>query len=111
MPNPVINIVMHDDGGGRNIVLAGRWTLAAISDGAAALAAQLAQHGDAASATWDCTGIEALDSAWRKGRTEVHRKQPLVRLDQPVQIGVDDRNDLHRAAPLTAAELRSPIMA
>jgi phospholipid/cholesterol/gamma-HCH transport system permease protein len=109
MPNPVINIVRHDDGG-RNIVLAGRWTLAAISDGAAALAAQLAQHGDAASATWDCTGIEALDSAggmllWRAWG----RALPPVLLARPEHLRVFERIGKADHLPGGVVEPRSPL--
>ncbi len=86
-----LQIIDRDDGG-HNVVLTGRWTLAAIADSAAALVARLADHGHEANATWDCTGIEALDSAgamllWRAWG----RRLPALLLANPEHLRVFER--------------------
>lgn len=68
-----IEVIVRE--GGQVVRLAGPWTLSSTSRHTAELAAQLSQLADAAS-TWDCLGLEALDSAgamvlWRAWGREV----------------------------------------
>jgi phospholipid/cholesterol/gamma-HCH transport system permease protein len=49
--------------GGGTVVLSGRWLLVTVAGQAAALDARLTTLAAATDINWDCTGIEALDSA------------------------------------------------
>lgn len=78
--------------GPRRIRLAGRWTLAATSAHAGALAVQLHRLSGDVDATWDCEAIEALDSAgamliWRAW----NRRLPDVLLARPEHVRVFQR--------------------
>jgi hypothetical protein len=64
-PQPTMSLArieLTEQQGGRLIRLSGRWTLATTSQRATELAAEMdvAANGDG---TWDCTSIEAIDSA------------------------------------------------
>jgi phospholipid/cholesterol/gamma-HCH transport system permease protein len=104
-----VDVNMREDGG-RDIALSGRWTLAAIADGAAALAQQLAELGGEGEATWDCTGIAALDSAgamllWRAWG----RRLPELLLANPGHLRVFDRIRAADHEPPGIAPPRSPL--
>lgn len=84
-------VVTRDDGG-RNLILAGRWTLAEIAEEAGILAARLKELGGQANTTWDCTNIKALDSAgamllWRAWG----RALPSLLLARPEHLRVFER--------------------
>jgi len=109
MAGPHIRIVQRDDGG-CNIALAGRWTLVAIAEEAAALGRQLAEHGRVANATWDCLGIEALDSAgamllWRAWG----RALPALLLAQPAHLRIFERIGQADHEPAAVPPPRSPL--
>lgn len=109
MAGPLVQIVQRDDGG-HNISLTGRWTLAAIADEAELLAGQLAAHGGEDAATWDCTGIEALDSAgamllWRAWG----RALPGLLLGNPAHLRVFERIGKADHEPAAVDEPGSPL--
>jgi phospholipid/cholesterol/gamma-HCH transport system permease protein len=106
---PLIQLQRHADGG-RTITLSGRWTLAAIADEAATIARELGEHGRAAQASWDCLGIEALDSAgamllWRAWG----RALPELLLARPEHLRIFERIDQADHEPLAARVPRSPL--
>ena len=102
-------IELTEQQGGRLIRLAGRWTLATTSLRATELAAEMdvAANGDG---TWDCTSIEALDSAgamllWRGwGRTF-----PPVLLIRPEHRRVFERIDHADHEPRAKPPPLSPL--
>ncbi len=104
-----VRIKQRDDGG-RNVVLAGRWTLAATATQADALARRLAEHGKEGDATWDCLGIDALDSAgamllWRAwGRT-----LPNLLLARPEHLRIFERIAQSDHEPAAVVAPRSPF--
>jgi len=51
------------DGGGRSVMLSGRWILAMLTPRMALLRQALAEQAALANVTWDCLDIEAMDSA------------------------------------------------
>jgi phospholipid/cholesterol/gamma-HCH transport system permease protein len=109
MAGPLIQIEPREDGG-RCIALAGRWTLAAIAEEAVELRRQLAEHGRAANATWDCLGIEALDSAgaillWRAWG----RALPEFLLAQPAHLRIFERIGRADHEPAAVEAKRAPL--
>ena len=56
--------VLHavQDNGGREVVLSGAWTLASLGPTIRALSVELAAHGESSDVTWNCLGIETMDS-------------------------------------------------
>ncbi|RLJ65164.1 MlaE family ABC transporter permease [Sulfurisoma sediminicola] len=113
MAGPLIQVEQHPDVG-CTIGLSGRWTLAAIADEAAALGRQLAEHGHDEDATWDCLGIEALDSAgamllWRAWG----RALPELLLARSEHLRIFERIDAadHEPAPTAAPRsLLDPVV-
>jgi phospholipid/cholesterol/gamma-HCH transport system permease protein len=86
-----IDVAVRADGG-RNVSLAGRWTLAAMADSAEGIAEQLAPLTGGDGTSWDCTTVEALDSAgamllWRAWS----RRMPDLLLAKPEQLRVFER--------------------
>lgn len=55
--------VVACEGGGSKLVLSGRWILAALGNKDGQLAMGLATPAKVADTVWDCTAVEALDSA------------------------------------------------
>ena len=107
MPGPLIQVEQHPEVG-CNVGLSGRWTLAAIADEAATLGRQLAEHGRDKDATWDCLGIEALDSAgamllWRAWG----RALPELLLARPEHLRIFERIDAADHEPPPAPPPRS----
>jgi phospholipid/cholesterol/gamma-HCH transport system permease protein len=106
---PLIQALRHAEGGG-NVALSGRWTLAEIAERAAALARELAAHGRAPDTSWDCLGIEALDSAgavllWRAWG----RVLPEVLLARPEHLHIFERIDQAEHEPPAVAPPASPL--
>ncbi len=102
-------IELTEQQGGRLIRLAGRWTLAATSLRAAELAAEM-EAAAKADGTWDCTSIEALDSAgamllWRSWG----RALPPVLLIRPEHRRVFERIDLADHEPRAKPPPLSPL--
>ncbi|MDP2823456.1 MAG: ABC transporter permease [Sulfuritalea sp.] len=95
---------------GEHVVrLSGRWTLATTSQGAAALSAELGGVADPAS-SWDCLGLEAIDSAgaillWRAWG----RAWPLLLLIKPEHRRVFERIDTADRQPRAAVAPLSPL--
>lgn len=88
--------------GGREVVLGGRWTLAAIAPRARALPRDLAAQAGLPHTHWNCLGVEALDSAgamllWRAWG----RALPASLAAQPAQLRVFER--------LAAADRQPPV--
>ncbi len=84
--------VVYRADAGRNVVLSGRWTLADIAGQTEALMRELGSHAGAAQTTWNCTDIEALDSAgalllWRAWG----RALPALLVARPEQLHVFER--------------------
>ncbi len=50
------------DNGDREVVLSGAWTLASLGPTIRALSVELAAHGESPDVTWNCLGIETMDS-------------------------------------------------
>ena len=76
----------------RDIVLSGEWTLVRLSPVIKHLEAELASQAGGADVTWNCLGIETMDSAgamllWRIWRREL----PEVLLARPEQLRIFDR--------------------
>jgi phospholipid/cholesterol/gamma-HCH transport system permease protein len=105
MTAATIAVVTRPDGG-RNVALAGRWTLASIAADEASLVDELAGHAAQPGTTWDCLEIVALDSAgamllWRAWG----RALPEVLLSPPEhlrvfeRIGAADRHTTSGALP------------
>ncbi|MDP2794076.1 MAG: ABC transporter permease [Sulfurisoma sp.] len=109
MAEPLL-VVARREGGGHHIALTGRWTLAAIADEAEAISRRLAGHGREDDATWDCLGLEALDSAgamllWRAWG----RALPGLLLAQPEHLRVFERIGRADHEPAAVATPRSPL--
>ncbi len=101
--------VVPQAGGGNNIKLSGRWTLATTSEQAGQLAVQL---GDAAGgkSSWDCLGIDALDSAgamllWRAWG----RALPTTLLISPEHLRAFERISTADHEPHAAPPPISPL--
>ncbi|MDO8933552.1 MAG: ABC transporter permease [Rhodocyclaceae bacterium] len=102
--------VEHRADGGRNVVLGGRWTLAAIGAQADSLSFALAEHAAAARTTWNCLDVEALDSAgamllWRSWG----RALPEVLLTRPEQLRVFERLTAADREKYSSAVPQSPF--
>jgi len=100
-------IVLED--GSRSVKLAGRWTLATTSARAELLLKELSIHAQSA-ATWDCLGVEALDSAgamlfWRAWG----RVLPGSLLIGPEHLRVFERIALADREPRLRAVPKSPL--
>lgn len=95
--------------GERVVRLSGEWTLATTSRRAAALASELADVADPAG-SWDCLGLDAIDSAgamllWRAwGRT-----WPVLLLINPEHRRVFERIDAADHEPRAAVVPSSPL--
>ena len=103
-----IEIAEHD--AGRTVRLAGRWTLAATSAQSSALTAKLQEAAGTGDATWDCTGILALDSAgamliWRAWQ----RRLPEVLATRPEHLRVFERLQHADREPQVRQPPESPL--
>ncbi len=102
-----VEVIVRDDE--RAVRLSGPWTLATTSREAAALTAQLTEAA-AASASWDCLGLEALDSAgaillWRAWG----RALPELLLIRPEHRRVFERIETADHEPRAARVALSPL--
>ncbi|MBL8488787.1 MAG: ABC transporter permease [Rhodocyclaceae bacterium] len=84
--------IAETDAGGRNARLSGHWTLAALARAPQALGGELAALAAARDTSWDCTGIDALDSAgamtlWRTW----DRTMPELLLARPEHLRIFER--------------------
>ncbi len=84
--------VTEIDAGGRNANLSGPWTLSALARSPDTLHAQLAELATQPDVSWDCTAIEALDSAgamtlWRTWA----REMPQLLLARPEHLHILER--------------------
>jgi phospholipid/cholesterol/gamma-HCH transport system permease protein len=97
--------VVAREGGGRRVVLSGRWVLIEVAARATALAEQLGSLGIDADAVWDCKAVEAFDSAgamllWRAwGR----------RLPRSIEASPEHLHIFERMARADAAEAVAPV--
>jgi phospholipid/cholesterol/gamma-HCH transport system permease protein len=96
-------------GGVPTAILTGRWTLATTSAQAGELRAQLARLADAG-CSWNCMGVDALDSAgaillWRAWG----RKMPATLLIGPENLRVLERIDFADHEPHAVEAPRSPL--
>ncbi len=88
---PVVAVTVHDDGR-REIILSGQWTLAALASRIHSLAAELAEHARGIEPSWNCEGIDTMDSTgamllWRAWG----RQLPVALLARPEQLRTFDR--------------------
>ncbi|MFH1870396.1 MAG: ABC transporter permease [Pseudomonadota bacterium] len=102
-----IEVIVRD--GERVVRLSGRWTLATTSLRAVALSAELGAAADPDS-SWDCLGLEAIDSAgaillWRAWG----RAWPLLLLIKPEHRRVFERIDAADHEPRAAEVPLSPL--
>ena len=102
-----IEVIVRD--GERVVRLSGRWTLATTSLRAVALSAELGAAADPDS-SWDCLGLEAIDSAgaillWRAWG----RAWPLLLLIKPEHRRVFERIDAADHEPRAAVVPLSPL--
>ena len=101
--------VTHLGDGARNVVLAGRWTLAAIGVRVGELTRTLAEHAGVRT-TWNCIDVEALDSTgalllWRCWG----RALPEVLLAKPGQLRTFERLAAAEGHRTSTAVPRSPF--
>lgn len=102
--------ITRRDAAGVNVALSGRWTLTAIAAQSHVLAAELAAHAAQPHTTWDCLGIEALDSAgamllWRAWG----RRLPELLLARPAQVQVFERIERADRQPRSGKLPTSPF--
>lgn len=106
--------LIQEDTGRSGLMLAGRWTLRALSErGGAAGAewqARLAENGSHPEANWNCLGIEALDSVgalllWRVWG----RRLPKLLLIKPEHLRIFERIAAADREPVAVAAPRSPF--
>ena len=102
-----IEVIVRE--GGRVVRLSGRWTLETTSQRAAALADELVRAADPAT-SWDCLGLEAIDSAgamllWRAWR----RSLPAQLAIKPEHWRVFERIESADRQPREAVVPRSPL--
>lgn len=95
---------------GATIRLSGRWTLAAIAAEAQVWCGRLAAHAAQSGTSWDCLGIEALDSAgamllWRAWG----RRLPELLLARPAHLRVFERLERADREPMTGPLPQSPF--
>jgi phospholipid/cholesterol/gamma-HCH transport system permease protein len=102
-----IEVIVRE--GGRVVRLSGRWTLATTSQRAADLSAELCHAADP-NCSWDCLGLEAIDSAgaillWRAWG----RAWPTLLLIKPEHRRVFERIEIADNEPRAAVAPLSPL--
>lgn len=97
--------VVAGEGGG-TVVLSGHWILATIADQASVLSPRLTTLAKVADTAWDCTAVEALDSAgatmlWRAWgrRLPAHLEARPEHLHVLERIAAADKQEQPRSAP------------
>ncbi len=104
------SLIVSETPSGQTVSLSGRWTLAETAGQARQLAARLVAANADPAASWDCLGVEALDSAgailiWQAWQ----RSLPNVLLARPKHLAIFERLQAADAVPQTAPPPVSPL--
>ena len=88
---PSIRVLRHGDEG-LVVLLEGRWTLSRLKPLIRRLSEELERHAALSGVTWDCRGIEVLDSAgalmlWRAWRHQVPERLEIIDTSSSVSTG------------------------
>jgi len=98
--------VVGREGGGSTVVLSGHWILTTIAGQAGVLSSRLTSLAESTDTSWDCTGVEALDSAgammlWRAWarRLPTHLEARPEHLHVFERIAAADKQEQPRSEP------------